>query len=297
MVIACLLAVLIIAAYLVYSLYFQQKLSDTTQSDLTIGQASSLKIISEFGVDKLDDKSFYFLKKSERLEYNRQTMGVSTGKDAPVPPVNISVYDPKIGRTLIIYWLQPEYLDYQFVRIYRGESANGEKKLVADELPVSGQFRDSDLQNDVIYYYEVRSVATVGESQTESGDNIVYPGFATDKTPPVSPENVTVTNTAQGNELAISWINPPDDDLAEIIIYRTEKFGEVNNNTEIARITDGSEIYLDQTVSDNIIYYYTITALDETDNESPRSLLITEQGNSHPFSLPSNNNSNINGAR
>lgn len=279
----CLLAVLIVAAFLVYYLYFQTQFSAINVAQQAQIQAASLPIISSFGADKLDTESFYYLKKSGRLEYNRQTIGLSTGKDAPLPPIDISVYDPKIGRTLIIYWRKPEYFNYQSVRLYRGEATAGEKKLVANQLPTTGQYKDSGLQDDVVYYYEVRSVATISGVERESDNNNSYPAFPTDRTPPTSPEEVAATNTEKGDELVISWVNPKDDDLAAIIIYRSEKFGELTPSQEIAKVKDGSETYLDQSVLDNVIYYYTVTALDKSGNESPKTLLITEQGNSHPF--------------
>lgn len=291
-----LIIVAAVAVYVVYNFYYSSQFTEIASFKQTHAVTNNLPVITNFAMQKIDNSDFYRLQKDGYKEYNRQVLGVATGDSAPIAPTSLKIIDPQIGRTLMLFWQQPLYAKYDLVRIYRTDEENGEPEMIADNLAKSGHYLDKQVKDNTTYYYEIRSVAKLTETELESENNLVLIGQATDTTPPTSPKNVQVIDTAVGEELKISWENPLDADLMQINIYRSESLGPVNDNDLITSITDGATNYTDSSVVNNTVYYYVVTAVDNSGNESTKYIFQTAPGNSTPFiGLNSNTNNNING--
>jgi len=81
---------------------------------------------------------------------------------------------------------------------------------------------------------------------------------------PSAPAEVSATVQPSGNVL-IEWINPSDVDFDRIRIYRSLVQGELG---EVVAFVFSGTSWLDDSVEDNLIYYYTVRAVDDDDNES-----------------------------
>lgn len=282
-----------IAGVVIYNFYFSSQFSEITNFRELYATEIQLPIISKFAVSDLDKNRFYHLQKSDRLEFNQQVIGAATG-DKPVAPIEIELIDPKIGRLILISWQKPKYGDYHLVNIYRSEDADVSPELIADNLAVSGFYQDTSVIDGVTYYYEIRSAYQAEENIVESEYNLAYPIASSDETPPLTPKDVVVQKTNKIGELKIKWKNPPDDDFKAIKIYRTQQPGDIGESDLIAEIKDESAEFIDSDVEGNIVYYYTLTSIDNSDNESTKEILLSTQGNPAPFFQPVNANSNIN---
>lgn len=290
--------VLSTAIFLIYSYYFKINLSNLYSYKQEQEQKVILPTLSSFATDQLDSRQYYELQLSDRLEYNEQALGISSGSAAPVEPQNVEIYDPKIGETLIIFWQEPNYAKYDAVNIYRANKSTKNKDLIAEGLNNTGHYKDTDLENNDLYFYEVRSYSS---ATGESENNIEYTGTPTDQTAPSTPQDLLVENTYNGEQIQLTWTNPKEEDFDHVIIYRSQKQGQLDSDNKVIKVNNNNEekgMYIDDGVADNILYYYTVTSVDVSGNESTTDILISTVGNPDPFNFSSisemNTNTNTN---
>ncbi|UCF07287.1 MAG: hypothetical protein JSW28_06440 [Thermoplasmata archaeon] len=89
---------------------------------------------------------------------------------------------------------------------------------------------------------------------------------APDTTPPAIPTGLVVIQVAEGNQLDLTWIENTDTDLAYYNVYKS-----VDNITFVKTVMVVPTLYTDTGLTDGTTYYYRITAVDISDNESPQS--------------------------
>ncbi|MFH0819360.1 MAG: hypothetical protein V1898_05170 [Patescibacteria group bacterium] len=275
--------------FLFYRVYIKSNLFNHEPIEQTQSAFTPLETVVNFSTSLLEKKGFFQLHQPITAEFNQQVMAVSTGLDAPAPLIDVGYYDPKIGESIVVYWQQPHDVEYDYVRVYRGETSSVQAELIADNQPLSGNYRDQNLENGVNYYYQVVAVRKNNADEAlESKGNRVIIARATDSTPPSLPTDFKIENTENGHELLLTWTNPIEEDFSHVRIYRSLQQGILDTDGEVVEISDGNA-YLDDTVMDNQIYYYTITAVDNNDNESVKQLLLSKPGNPDPFNSASIN--------
>jgi outer membrane protein assembly factor BamB len=90
-----------------------------------------------------------------------------------------------------------------------------------------------------------------------------------DTTPPAQPTGLQVQKVVSGGALYLTWEENSEGDLAGYNIYRSTTNGSGFILVNIELITDN--FYLNTGLDIGTIYYYNITAVDDSDNESPPS--------------------------
>lgn len=88
-----------------------------------------------------------------------------------------------------------------------------------------------------------------------------------DTTPPASPTGLSAT--AGNGTILLDWNNNPEPDMAGYNVYRSTTSGSGYNKLNSSLLS--SSDYIDNTVTNGIIYYYVVTAVDTHDNESDYS--------------------------
>jgi len=91
----------------------------------------------------------------------------------------------------------------------------------------------------------------------------------TDVTDPAIPAGLVAT--AGDGEVSLDWDDNADTDLKEYNVYRAEVSG--GPYTEIASVTDSE--YTNTGLTNGTTYYYVVTAVDESDNESGNSAEVS----------------------
>jgi len=92
-------------------------------------------------------------------------------------------------------------------------------------------------------------------------------GSGSDTTPPAAPVDISATG---GDGLAeLAWTANTEADLAGYHVYRSESSG--GSYTRINSSTVNTSAYTDNSVASNTTYFYVITAVDTSNNESPNS--------------------------
>jgi hypothetical protein len=133
-------------------------------------------------------------------------------------------------------------------------------------------YADKQFDFGKIYVYIVRSVTTAGGTELESSDSdplIVKP---TDTFPPSIPQGLVAAaienpeTTPPSVEVDLSWAINAEQDLAGYHVYRSEREGERGPLATQDLLL--SPAYRDTSVSSGHKYWYSVTAVDLSGNES-----------------------------
>jgi hypothetical protein len=179
-------------------------------------------------------------------------------------------------------------------RVYRGEidpasvaSATNDLSQAKWKSPLAllastptSSYRDSVFEFSKTYLYTVRSAIPVDGSPIESSDSI--PAIVTPKDifPPHVPENV-VAAVIVGNptdpvrEVDLSWSINLETDLAGYHVYRSEQQGAPGQLLTPDLLL--SPAYRDISVRPGHQYWYSVTALDRSGNESAPSAPVAAE--------------------
>jgi subtilisin len=96
-------------------------------------------------------------------------------------------------------------------------------------------------------------------------ENLGWAGQEADPTPPVAPIGLLVTAPNIGGVLELDWQDNMEPDLYGYNVYRSETSGGLY--TRIASSVTGSA-YTDTGLTNSVMYYYVVTAVDTSLNES-----------------------------
>jgi len=132
----------------------------------------------------------------------------------------------------------------------------------------------SDKQFDFgkTYVYIVRSVTTAGGNELESSDSEPLILKPTDTFPPSTPQDVVAASienpetTPPSQEIDLSWSINAEQDLAGYRVYRSETQGE--KGSLLTQDLLLSPAYRDTSVTSGHRYWYSVTAVDLSGNES-----------------------------
>jgi fibronectin type 3 domain-containing protein len=151
--------------------------------------------------------------------------------------------------------------------VYRGTEPGRQEKAPLNREPVrTNTYRDS-VVNDRTYHYLIRAVDSPTPSGKESLDSEEVSAAARDMTPPAQPAGLTVVPGI--GRVFLTWNENREGDLAGYHVYRATKSGG-----EYKRLTGkpiNRSTYSDTSVKQGMTYFYTVTAVDKSGNESLRS--------------------------
>jgi hypothetical protein len=167
-------------------------------------------------------------------------------------------------------------------RVYRGESEPGaaaadktklQSALVRIGETQSASYQDTQFEFGHAYVYSVRSVVQAPGAALESADSNLVAVTPRNTFPPAKPQGlIVVLIAAQGDaaaHLELSWAINPETDIAGYNVYRSEQMETpgIRMNTEMLR----TPAFRDMNVQSGRHYFYTVTAVDRSGNESPLS--------------------------
>jgi fibronectin type 3 domain-containing protein len=153
--------------------------------------------------------------------------------------------------------------------IYRGPEKGQLEEAPLNKDPArTTSYKDLAVANDKTYYYIVRSVDSPSVPWKESLDSSLVSATPRDATPPERPEGLTVVPGV--GRVFLTWNENGERDLAGYYVYRSLKSGK-----DYERLTMDKPLnrttYSDENVKPRTTYYYIITAVDQSGNESARS--------------------------
>ncbi|MFA5135065.1 MAG: fibronectin type III domain-containing protein [Patescibacteria group bacterium] len=271
-----------VGGYIIYDIFYSTPETGVVTRDDAAASGLGKPLTFKIDDEVFSDARLYELAKEPFEGFNEQHQGIALNTRDPLAPTLESVTSTGAGRQLIVKWQLPAHINFSSVRLYRSE-AKGKLGMLVYEEAISGMdsgrvmnYIDSDVVNEVQYYYLIRSVAvdeaTGTEYESENGDQLF--GIPADTIAPDSPLNVSVGSTGDG-EITVSWINPYNTDFWFVRVYRSTVEGALGsvvyprNENDIA---EQAESYVDS-VDPNTAYYYTVTSVDTSLNESSTDVL------------------------
>ncbi|MFO8006366.1 MAG: PA14 domain-containing protein, partial [Candidatus Brocadiia bacterium] len=192
-----------------------------------------------------------------QMQVIRDLLGDSV-TDPPNAPTNLTA---TAGDTQVSLNWDPS-AGAQTYKVKRSTTSGGPYTEIATGL-TDTHYTDTGLTNGTTYYYVVSAVNTVGES-ANSNEASATP--APDTTPPAAPTNLTATGG--DGQVDLDWDDNAEGDLDGYNVYRSTTSG--SGYSSIATVY-GSSDYSDTAVTNGTTYYYVVTAVDTSSNESPYS--------------------------
>jgi fibronectin type 3 domain-containing protein len=149
--------------------------------------------------------------------------------------------------------------------VYRRDEGGAYGEIPLNKEPLRATtYTDSNAQNDKAYFYTVRAVDSPALPWKESLDAPEATATPKKVTPPERPTGLTVVPGV--GRVFLTWNENKERDIAGYYLYRSTKSGrdrERLNDKPLARTT-----YSDETVEPGRSYYYVVTAVDQSGNES-----------------------------
>ncbi|MBA7502948.1 hypothetical protein ES706_01553 [subsurface metagenome] len=185
------------------------------------------------------------------------------------PPVISNVASSSItGNSATITWDTDELSD-SVVR-YGTTTPPGSTESDA-AMVTSHSITLTNLSESTTYYYEVQSTDASSNTAVDDNNGSYYTFTTTeaDTTPPAAPTGLTATAVSH-SRIDLDWNNNTENDLDHYHVYRSTTSGFNCDNSTFLDETTASD-YPDTSVDDNTTYYYKVTAVDTSSNESDPS--------------------------
>ena len=158
-----------------------------------------------------------------------------------------------------------------------GGSTKSQPALVKIGETDAPPFSDTQAIFGATYQYSVRSIVPYADQPIESADSNLVVVTPTDKFPPEAPQGlVVVLVPVQGTtpaHLELSWAISPETDIAGYNVYRSEQDSVQGTKQNTALLI--APAFRDMNVQPGRRYFYSVTAVDRSANESPVSEVVS----------------------
>ena len=193
-------------------------------------------------------------------DISNEASAVSSDTTPPARPTGLTA---TAGPGIVsLNWNDNNELDLAGYNIYRGTSSGGPYNILnGSTLLTSSDYNDSTATAGITYYYVVRARDL---NTNLSGNSNQASATPADPAPPAAPTGLTAT--AGNSTVSLDWNNNSEGDLRGYNVYRsiTPGGGYIKLNSSF--LTSSS--YTDNDASGDRTYYYIVTALDLSGNES-----------------------------
>lgn len=269
------------AGYLIFSFYFKSSAEDIEQQKQQ-AQFVQQPVVQDFPEETIASEQVNQLQHAGYTEYASQVHGTASSFPEPLQPSNVLVENTGLGNRILLSWRPASDGTFHGVEIYRSTQSQSTGQQIAT-VPVSEyEYNDTTVENGTTYYYTVRSYRDISGTFYYSPLSEEFEVVPSDTTPPSAPDVVTIEQSGDDNNtLFIGWEEMNQTDAVLYRIYRSQHYGVVG--TLISEQPNTITKIEDTTVESGLTYYYTVTAVDATGNESSINLPYVTPGNSTPF--------------
>lgn len=204
----------------------------------------------------------------------------STAVAQPSPPRDL---EASAGDAVVnLEWsgsLEGDIVNY---RVFKG--TNPSRKVEVASTGGELEYRDTNVENGVTYYYHVVALGREGDS---APSNQVNATPRSPRTPPSVPVNFRITGDATNVVAHLNWREPRRDGGDEVEEYRVYRGTSPRSDSPLTRVSVSS--YSDTDISRNEVYYYRVTALNRYgESESTEKHIFTLSGEPTPPWAPNN---------
>jgi mono/diheme cytochrome c family protein len=188
---------------------------------------------------------------------------------APEPPsASVQLTAESDGEEVALTWTAQNLTAAGGYRIFRGGEADFDTTGAHyASVTDTTAYRDTDVQVDHLYHYRVAVLNDKGETAALSSSDYARPE---DVTAPKAPSNAEGAGGFYKGTL--TWKGVGADDLDGYRVYRsTQRFSDVSQADLLTSSPVDTTGYVDDGVLDGERYFYRVTAVDKSRNESEPS--------------------------
>ncbi len=233
---------------------------DTTMSRIISSDFSTY-------IDDADGKiiwAVYETTSSEFMNINYLEMTVIAAGDTE-PPAAPTGLDATAGDgTVSLDWDDNGESDLEGYNVYRSTTSGSGYSQLNGPLLSTSDYTDNSVTNGTTYYYVVTAEDT---SSNESGYSNEDSATPIDPTPPSAPTGLDAT--AGDGTVSLDWDDNSEDDLEGYNVYRSTASGSGYSQLNGPLLSTSD--YTDNSVTNGTTYYYVVTAVDTSSNESGNS--------------------------
>ncbi len=164
-------------------------------------------------------------------------------------------------------WNDNGEADLNGYSVYRSTTSGSGYTLIAGIL-ASSSYTDNTAANGVTYYYVITAEDNSGNESLNSSEASATPQ---DTTAPSSPTGLGAT--AGSASVSLDWNNNAEGDLDGYNVYRSTISG--SGYTKLNGSLVATSDYTDNTAVNGTTYYYVVTAVDTSANESSNSIEVS----------------------
>lgn len=167
-------------------------------------------------------------------------------------------------------------------RVFKG--TNPSRKVEVASTGGELEYRDTNVENGVTYYYHVVALGREGES---APSNQVNATPTNPRIPPSPPTQFRVSSQPGPGEAHLNWREPRRDGGDEVQEYRVYRGTSPRSDSPLTRVSVSS--YTDTDISRDEVYYYRVTAINTYgESESTEKHIFTLSGEPTPPWAPNN---------
>jgi len=200
----------------------------------------------------------------------------------PLPPENLmasDLPDDKGGSIILSWQVSPDDSEAKGYIIYRSDSFDGRYSIIGKVARGVATYTDDTAQVGITYWYMVRT-SDGAYLSTSSSPVSTYSinNFAPNPPGPVYAEKGSIDNT-----LGVRWVIGEEPDLAGYKIYGGTSSGLYDRQMDAGMVN----YYVLTGLTNDNIYYISVTAYDTEGNESLHSIEVTGTPEDDDTSPPS----------
>jgi len=181
-----------------------------------------------------------------------------------IPPAAPTGLGATLGDTQVsLDWDDNSESDINGYNVYRSLTSGSGYSKANVSLVETSDYTDTGLTNDVTYYYVVTAVDL---GANESGYSDEASATPTDL-PPAAPTGLVAT--LGENQVSLDWDDNSEGDIDGYNVYRSLTSGD--NYTQVNGSLVATSNYTDTGLTNDVTYYYVVTAVDLAPYESSYS--------------------------
>jgi fibronectin type 3 domain-containing protein len=188
----------------------------------------------------------------------------ATPQDA-TPPLAPTVVTPTAGNARVdLTWTPNSEPDIHHYNVYRAQTSGGTYTLVGSTTGSTPSYADTGVTNLTTYYYVVQAVDTASNGSPYSAEVSVTP---IDQTPVTAPTGINAT--AGEGRVNLTWTASTESNFSHYFVYRSTTAGGPYVRISSTPVTQPN--YADLTVTNGVVYYYVVRAVNVAQQESLNS--------------------------
>lgn len=198
-----------------------------------------------------------------------------TGDVDVTPPATPTNFTATAGDSKVtLSWNANTEPDLVIYNLFRGTVQNGWMDYLTNVDKNTTSYTDNNVVNGTTYYYQISASDNSNNQSARTNQVSATPTVPADVTPPATPTIIS-TSVFQGG-VKLEWTQNTEPDLANYFIYRSKTSGftpslskPIVTSNKIATVDKSLTQYNDITnVESNTVYYYKMSAVDNSGNES-----------------------------